>query len=148
MFIIRNRRVIEVPDNYNDLKTIKNRIKSGRKKANQRKKKLVGGTMRRHRFSSYREYMGSVEWNRRRALFFKSHKRQCNACFSIKRIVLHHVIYQTNIFGVDPDSHLLALCEGCHNEYHNKHSTAQNMVETTREFVLEKRGSIKNIDWI
>lgn len=89
----------------------------------------------------YKKYIKSVAWFKRRDEYFKVHKKECVACFSKERIVLHHVNYQR--LGAELDSDLIVLCWDCHNELHETHDRASemkgNLYKLTNEFIDEKR---------
>ncbi len=89
----------------------------------------------------YKKYMKSTAWFKRRVAYFKIHKKECVACFSKSRIVLHHINYQR--LGEELDSDLIVLCWDCHNELHETHGRASEMkgslYRITQEFIDEKR---------
>lgn len=79
-----------------------------------------------------KRYYRSPDWSLRKALYYKSHRRQCAACGTFKRISLHHIAYSGDWgdlrnaadWGLEPDEVLMPLCysgwfrKGCHNNVH------------------------------
>jgi hypothetical protein len=79
-----------------------------------------------------RRYYRSPEWTFRKAHYYRVYKRQCEACWTWKRVALHHMEYQgpwgdlrsPADWGKEPDEVLMPLCysgwlrKGCHNNVH------------------------------
>lgn len=42
-------------------------------------------------------------------------------------------------YGKEDDSHLVALCRSCHEEYHSMYGVQRNMITETNQFIIEKR---------
>lgn len=91
----------------------------------------------------YKTYIRSTEWLDRKEEFFKTHQRKCKACYSTKNVCLHHLTYE-NIFN-EPDSDLMPLCKGCHNEAHRMDRKRGRIDYTLREntmaFLKERRSA-------
>lgn len=83
---------------------------------------------------SYDEYITSRGWEVRRADYFSSHPRKCQACGSLDQIHLHHKTYAR--MGRELDSDLVALCQQCHSEVHESHrKQGGNLAAVTDQFV-------------
>lgn len=134
LFEIRGGKIV--------LKTVADKPELGNRK--KRRAHLRLPKLRASRLN-YREYIQSRAWARRKSLFYRKYRRQCSACYSHKFIQVHHMIYRKKLFGIEPDSHLVALCTDCHREFHEKNGTHQNMLQMTHKFIkwkLENRSSL------
>jgi hypothetical protein len=116
-----------------DIKTLGDRKKKGKKK---NKKPRERQTVR-----SYKSYINSKLWTRRKNEFFKKYGKQCSCCNSTKFVQLHHKVY-TGIYGNEPDRHLIAMCSNCHNLFHDTYGVKADMQEDTKQFVGEMKSSI------
>lgn len=79
-----------------------------------------------------KRYYRSPDWPLRKALYYKTHRRQCAACGRFDRVALHHMAYWGDWgdlrnpadWGKEPDEILMPLCyrswwrTGCHNNVH------------------------------
>lgn len=90
---------------------------------------------------SYKSYIVSDLWEKRKNRFWKKHKKECSICKNTKFVQLHHKIY-SNEYGDEPDNHLVALCSKCHKEFHDYYGVKQNMIKDTEEFISEMKSSI------
>lgn len=83
---------------------------------------------------SYEDYISSRGWEIRRADYFAGHPRKCQACGSTVQIQLHHKTYAR--MGRELDSDLVALCQKCHSEVHERHrKQGGNLADVTDQFV-------------
>ena len=88
---------------------------------------------------SYRLYMGSAYWLKRRAEYFKKHKHECAVCKMTFGIALHHKVYDSKLYGREPDEHLVALCQTHHNHFHEVYKLKANMADDTDEYINTMR---------
>lgn len=79
-----------------------------------------------------KRYYRSPDWPLRKALYYKTHRRQCASCGRFDRVALHHTAYggegwdlrHPPNWGKEPDDVLVPLCysswwrKGCHNHVH------------------------------
>jgi len=86
----------------------------------------------------YKEYIKSMFWRKRRNRFFAEFGRICFICKIKSHIVLHHLEYKNNLFGVEPDESLVCLCNGCHEEFHAIYGVKQKMYDEFNEFIQMK----------
>ena len=104
----------------------------------------------------YYEYIKSQFWTKRKIKFFKDFGKQCKKCSSKSCIQLHHVYYDNDNNGNEPNDQLVALCENCHEQFHANYGVEQDMKQQTEEFlrldlntlideVNEKDNFIRNI---
>lgn len=90
---------------------------------------------------SYKSYIVSKLWKKRKNEYYKKHGKQCSCCKSTRFVQLHHKVY-TGIYGNEPDHHLIAMCGNCHKLFHDTYGVKGNMKEETGEFVKEMNESI------
>jgi hypothetical protein len=84
-------------------------------------KKFVFGGLRKYERRAprkYEIYINSQWWEKRKNLYFQSHKRQCLNCGSFAFIELHHLKYRASEFGYEKDEDLAPLCCRCHKSFH------------------------------
>ncbi len=74
-------------------------------------------------FTSYREYILSNQWKRKRRRILKRAKGICEKCKVMKAKHVHHKHYRTLYNEKDKD--LIALCGVCHATIHNKMTDEQ-----------------------
>lgn len=84
----------------------------------------------------YREYIVSKRWYNRIRDYYKLYGKICSACFSTKKIKMHHMNYLH--IGYEYDNDITPLCDNCHAEYHQKYGTQRDMNKTTLEFIKSK----------
>jgi hypothetical protein len=53
------------------------------------------------------------------------------------------LVYRHSEFGNERDSDFVALCQSDHQEYHKRHGTHGNMLETTHAFIDERRQELQ-----
>jgi hypothetical protein len=83
---------------------------------------------------TYDQYINSNLWKRRKDLFYQKYGKRCAICRSAQFVHLHHMKY-LKFDGKEKDEHLVALCNTHHDEYHAKHGTQHDMVESTKSFI-------------
>lgn len=81
----------------------------------------------------YTEYLKSTVWANTRLRILEDRKFKCQKCWTSKYLVVHHWNYEK--LWNEPNSHLFALCDICHQIFHNKYWTSENMLEETNEFI-------------
>jgi len=90
-------------------------------------------------FMSYKLYMGSAYWKKRKLDYFKKHGRACEVCGTENGVTLHHKIYDNQLNGKEPDDHFAALCQYHHQLFHDNHPLKKNMRKETDLFVKTMR---------
>lgn len=83
----------------------------------------------------YEEYIKSKSWKKRKRHYFSKHKKRCTICNTRDSIELHHVVYGR--LGKEKDSHLAAVCQGHHREFHEKYGSKGNMTEEWLMYIEE-----------
>jgi len=66
----------------------------------------------------YVEYLKSVDWKERRKELMEEANYECSEC-GAKATQLHHLNYN-NLGFEELDVDVVALCNSCHKEIHNK----------------------------
>lgn len=89
----------------------------------------------------YFSYIESDLWKKRKADYFGKYRKQCRACGSLKEVELHHMKY--GMFGKEPDYCLIALCRGCHTEFHQQHRMTYDMIRETLLYCEDKQKLLK-----
>lgn len=101
---------------------------------------------------TYRMYMGSAYWKKRKNDYFGKHGKQCAVCGKKNGVTLHHKKYDNKLNGKEPDDFFVALCPFHHHEFHQNHKLAQNMSEETDLYVHTMRqvseSNIDDLSWI
>lgn len=93
---------------------VKHKRKRSKPKASARKTRTVAKPP-----ISYRAYMKSRSWSRKREQAFKSLGRQCAVCFSEQNLSVHHKTYAR--LGRERMGDLQILCGDCHRNHHEGH---------------------------
>jgi 5-methylcytosine-specific restriction endonuclease McrA len=87
---------------------------------------------KRKRFASYREYIHSKQWARKRQQAFLHHGKKCAICGTVQDLQVHHLHYRSLYRERMAD--LQVLCERCHaNEHEGKHGWIADPI--TREYL-------------
>ena len=128
---------ITIKELKSNQKKIDGRVKSIKKKVIKKKKKRKP----RKTIRSYKTYMQSTLWKKRKNLYWQKYKKICQACGNKHFVTLHHKIY-TGEYGNEPDKDVVALCKRCHSEFHKHYGCSKNMRVETDEFVKHMK-SIK-----
>lgn len=101
---------------------------------------------------TYRLYMGSAYWKKRKQQYFSKHGKKCAVCGKTSGVTLHHKIYDAKLYGIEPDDHFVALCGQHHHEFHENHKLAQNMSTDTDMYVTTMKqviaSDIDDLSWI
>lgn len=118
------------------------KVRRGKRKKNKRKIP----------FMTYRMYMGSAYWKKRKNDYFGKYGKKCAVCGKKYGVTLHHKIYDNKLNGREPDDHFVALCGLHHHEFHTNHKLAQNMKEETDLYVLTMKqmenSNVNDLSWI
>jgi len=61
---------------------------------------------------TYRDYIQSAAWRRRREAKLEAVRRKCQWCGDRQRLAVHHLNYTR--LGCELSSDLIVLCNGCH----------------------------------
>lgn len=103
-----------------------------KKKRKPRKRKIV---------RSYKTYIKSNLWIKRKNRYWKKYGKKCRVCGSSNYVTLHHKEYNNN-YGDEPDKELIAMCQSCHFRYHDNFPTKKNMQEETSFFVSQMKENV------
>lgn len=109
------------------------------------KKKKFHKNKPRQIIRSYKIYIKSPLWIKRKNRYFNRHGKKCEACNKPKYVTLHHMAYRQN-YGDEPDSELVALCGRCHNEFHKQFGVSKDMIQNTKYFVAEVKKA-RSVIW-
>lgn len=86
----------------------------------------------------YHDYIKSKAWRRRRVKYFKENGNKCVICKSAKEVGLHHLSYAR--LGKEKDEDLVALCWGCHSNFHDKYEgKGREMYANTMQYIIEEQ---------
>ena len=137
-----NRFRIEATANKSLKKT---KTRRGKKKKNKKKIPKM----------SYKVYMGSAYWKKRKLLYWNKRGKSCAICQKKEGVTLHHKRYDVK-YGEEPDDALVALCKFHHHQFHLNFPLKANMVHNTDTYVQEAKkthqqmisSNIDDISWI
>lgn len=130
----------QIEANANDLLTGK---KTRRGKRLKHKRKIPKMT--------YRSYMKSRYWKKRKNDYFGKFGKRCEVCGKRAGVTLHHKKYDPELYGKEPDDFFVALCEYHHNEFHTNHLTSSDMTTETDLYVATAKQIEqfdKDIGWL
>jgi hypothetical protein len=104
---------------------------------------------------SYKLYMGSAYWKKRKLLYWQKFGKVCAICQKNEGVTLHHKRYDVK-FGDEPDDALVALCPFHHHQFHLNHPLKTNMVKNSNEYVKVaakthkqmETSNINDLSWI
>jgi len=104
---------------------------------------------------SYRQYMGSAYWKKRKLVYWSKHGKGCEICGETIGTTLHHKRYNVK-YGDEPDDSLVNLCQFHHYGFHESFKLKTNMVKDTNLYVKEaktthiqfKDSSLDDLSWI
>jgi hypothetical protein len=103
-----------------------------------KKKKVRRGKRTKHKRKipkmSYKQYMGSAYWKKRKLVYWSKFGKTCAICKKKNGVTLHHKRYDVK-YGDEPDDALVALCQFHHHEFHLSHELKTNMVKNSNEYV-------------
>lgn len=133
-------------------------IRQKEAKANRllKQKKKRRGKRKKHKRKiptmSYRQYMGSAYWKKRKNDYFGKYGKACAVCKRKLGVTLHHKKYDNKLNGKEPDDFFVALCPRHHQEFHEHHKLATDMSKETDMYVhtarqIEQTG-IDDLSWI
>jgi 5-methylcytosine-specific restriction endonuclease McrA len=100
-------------DNIDTDKIVKRKIKREKQLLNKHKSKFNSVLQKN---PTYKEYIRSSVWNKKRKAYYKNNKRECFICKSTEKICLHHLNYKR--LGKEKDSDLVPLCWEHHGQLH------------------------------
>jgi len=89
---------------------------------------------------SYKLYMGSAYWKKRKLLFWNKNEKACAICSKKEGVTLHHKRYDVK-YGAEPDDALVALCPFHHLGFHENYQLKTNMVKDTNRYILEAKST-------
>lgn len=137
-------------DNRNHLearanKLLKRKVRRGKRKKHKRKVPKM----------SYKQYMGSAYWKKRKLVYWSRYGKSCAICMETQGVTLHHKRYDVK-YGEEPDTALVALCPFHHQGFHENYPLAANMVKNTDRYVSDGRvthqqmaeSGINDLSWI
>lgn len=119
-------------------------------------KKIRRGKRKKHKtkipYMTYRMYMGSAYWKKRKNDYFGKYGKKCAVCGKKSGVTLHHKIYDNKLNGKEPDENFVALCGLHHHEFHLNHELKSNMQEETDLYVATMKqvenSAINDLSWI
>lgn len=101
---------------------------------------------------TYRVYIGSAYWKRRKQQYFSKYGKKCAVCGKVDGVTLHHKKYDNKLNGKEPDDFFVALCKYHHHEFHQNHELKQNMTRDTDSYVYTMKqvmvSGIDDLSWI
>jgi len=121
----RNRRRLE--SQANRLLKV-NKTRRGKKIKNKRKIPNM----------TYKQYMGSAYWKKRKLLYWNKNEKKCFICGKKDGATLHHKRYDVK-YGDEPDDALVALCQFHHHMFHQTYQLKTNMTKDTDIYLKEAR---------
>ncbi len=86
--------------------------------------------------NKYDTYIKSKYWTARKNLFYQKFGRKCFKCGSSNKMSLHHLRYDNNLFGYEPDEDLVGLCWSCHEKFHQLYGVTKDSKEDFKLFML------------
>src|SRR3990167_3484144 len=92
------------------------KLKETNKRFHHKKNKPLKKSKPKKTYSSYKEYLGSFEWQKIRKRILKRANYKCEICKVQKAYQVHHKTYK-RIFR-EKDSDLIAICGVCHQDKH------------------------------
>ncbi len=100
---------------------------------------------------TYRAYIASDYWRKRKLRYFGKFGKRCKVCGQKAGTTLHHKVYDPKVYGREPDEALVALCPHHHRDYHRHFGVQADMMETTDLFIQHERQMVafeKSTDWL
>lgn len=90
---------------------------------------------------SYKIYIKSPFWRKRRNEYFRKFGNKCSICGSSRYINLHHKKYGN--YGFEKDEDLVSLCQKHHEQFHTEFGkTKGNMSKETDEFIYREKSEL------
>lgn len=84
----------------------------------------------------YESYLLTPAWREKREQTLVRDGRACRACYSGKRLHVHHMTYER--LGHELLSDLVTLCEPCHGKVHRQHKAGrkrESLTTVTQRFL-------------
>lgn len=120
----------------------KTKVRRGKRKKHKRKIPQM----------SYRVYIKSAYWKKRKNDYFGKYGKKCAVCGQKSGVTLHHKKYDSKLNGKEPDDFFVALCPRHHHEFHQNHELAKNMEKETDMYVHTAKqvlnSGIDDLSWI
>ena len=69
---------------------------------------------------AYRKLLRRPEWQARRLQIITRDGNKCTKCGNVENLHVHHLKYSSDVTWNSPDTELITLCKGCHNNAHGK----------------------------
>lgn len=91
---------------------------------------------------TYKTYIVSTAWRRRKHALFKERVRECEICGSCKYIQVHHLRYDKTLFGIEPSKDLAILCSFHHQDFHDKYKVKN---DCHKDYEIYKNECIEKI---
>lgn len=104
-----------------------------------KRKKIRRGKKHKIPKMTYREYITSAYWKKRKMMYFSKFGKTCAVCGQKSGVTLHHKKYDDKLFGKEPNDHLVALCPRHHQSFHENFGVQSNMTKNTNLFVKHER---------
>ena len=121
----RNRRSLEASAN----RLLKvNKTRRGKKTKNKRKIPNM----------TYKQYMGSAYWKKRKLLYWNKNEKKCFICEKKEGTTLHHKRYNVK-YGDEPDDAFVALCRFHHHTFHLNYQLKADMTKDTDTYLKEAK---------
>lgn len=67
---------------------------------------------------SYRKYLKTPHWRRKKKEAFRHYAKRCAVCGERSRLDVHHIRYDN--LGCESIDDLMILCRGCHDVIHKR----------------------------
>ena len=104
---------------------------------------------------SYKLYMGSAYWKKRKLVYWSKHGKGCEICGETIGTTLHHKRYDVK-YGDEPDDSLVNLCQFHHYGFHKSFELKTDMEKNTDLYVKEAKttheqfisSDLDNLNWI
>lgn len=89
--------------------------------------------------NKYTEYITSALWENRKNRLFQEFPRICVVCSSTKRIVVHHLKYDSREYGNERNEDLAIICWICHGKFHKKYGVKKECYEDFNKFIEDNK---------
>jgi len=151
MGLLDDTEVVKRAKNRRGLEASANRLlkakKTRRGKKTRNKRKIPNMT--------YKQYMGSAYWKKRKLLYWNKNEKRCFICSKKEGTTLHHKRYDVK-YGDEPNDALVALCQFHHHMFHQTYQLKTNMTKDTDTYLKEARqthlqmleSNIDDLSWI
>lgn len=123
----------------------KNKKRRGKKNKKRKKKQKIP-------LMSYRFYIKSIYWKKRKHAYFSKYKKECAICGKKKGVTLHHKKYKQKLYGKEPDYYFVPLCQKHHHDFHKNFPTGADMIKDTDDYIKTmrqlERSNIDDLGWV